>query len=124
MRAQADVPSDSAAVRVAARAWLALLDADQYEVTLDSAAPLLRQLSGSVEDWRQFLSLARGGVTAPVQRALVGSDAAPHLPGAPPGRYWQLTFAIVQGATRVLENVVLVQTPGGWRVAMYGLRGG
>jgi hypothetical protein len=42
---------------------------------------------------------------------------------APEGRYARITFESQGGQTSV-ESVVMVETPSGWRVAMYGLRGG
>jgi len=121
---RAQEAGDSAAAHQAAVAWLQLLDDEEYQVTLDSAAPLLRQMTGSVERWEQFVEMARPNVAVPVERRLVLVEADVQIPGAPPGRYTRLTFEMPAVDRLAVETVVVQQMDDGWRVAMYGVRGG
>lgn len=61
--APAQVPTrpDSAEVAAAARRWQAQPDSGHYAESLDSAAPLLRQMAGTTDAWRQPVSQARRG---------------------------------------------------------------
>jgi len=122
--AQVSTHPDSAAVLAAARRWLALLDSGHYAESLDSAAPLLRQMAGSTETWRQLVSRARLGFPAGPSRTLVEFDPAPDVTGAPAGRYVRITFRVAAGSAMVNEVLVLEETGQGWCVAMYGTRPG
>ena len=116
------MPADSAELVAAARRWLALVDSGQYAASLDSAAPLLRQMAGSADAWRGFVGQARAAFPpgAGANRVVTRFDPAYMPTGAPPGRYVLITFRIgVAGATHP-EFVVLQETATGWRVAMYG----
>jgi Protein of unknown function (DUF4019) len=115
---------DSTQVLAVTRRWLAILDSGRYAESLDSAAPMLRQLAGSTEAWRQLAVRARAGFPVSPSRSLVELDPAPDLAGAPAGQYVQITFRVGVGTATVYEIVVLQATPNGWRVAMYGTRPG
>jgi hypothetical protein len=122
--AQVPAPADSATVLAAARHWLALLDSGHYAESLDSAAPLLRQMAGSTDAWRQLVGRARAGFPASPGRTLVEVNFAPDLAGAPAGRYVRITFRVAAGSAMVNEVLALQATGQGWRVAMYGTRPG
>lgn len=109
---------DSAAAHAEAAAWLALVDAGDWQASYDRAAPLLRQMTGSAADWGAFVRNARSRYTIG-ERRVVSWEPDHVAPGAPPGEYARVTFA--SGGTT--ERVVLVRTEAGWRVAMYGLGG-
>jgi hypothetical protein len=121
LRAQNAAEADSAEAHRAALAWLALVDSGLYAASLDSAAPLLRQLITSPEQWAGFLATSREGFTT-LRRELLIAELDPSLPVVPPGRYIRLTFRITGRKSEATESVVLQAQPSGWRVAMYGVQ--
>ena len=102
-------------------AWLALVDSGRYAASLDSAAPLLREMITSPEQWAEFLAVSREGFTV-LRRELLIAELDPSLPVVPPGRYIRLTFRITSRKSEATESVVLQAQPTGWRVAMYGVQ--
>jgi hypothetical protein len=122
--AQIATEPDTTQVLVVARRWLALLDRGLYVESLDSAAPLLRQMVGTTDAWREFVSQARAAFPPSPNRALMGLDPAPDVPGAPAGHYLRITFRVDANPAVIYEVVVLQETGQGWRIAMYGTRGG
>jgi hypothetical protein len=121
VRAQGQV--DSAAVQRAAQAWLLLVDSANYQASVDSAAPLFRQMVGTADGWREFVTMARRRYPVSSNRRVVQWEPAFAPDNAPAGRYARISFQSQNGQTSV-ESLVMVETPSGWRVAMYGLRGG
>lgn len=121
LRAQNAAETDSAEAHRAALAWLALVDSGLYAASLDSAAPLLREMITSPEQWAEFLATSREGF-ATLRRELLIAELDPSLPVVPPGRYIRLTFRITGGKSEATESVVLQAQSSGWRVAMYGVR--
>jgi Protein of unknown function (DUF4019) len=122
--AQIATEPDTAQVLAVARRWLALLDGGHYAESLDSAAPLLRQMAGTTNAWREFVGQARSAFPPSPSRALVGLEPAPDVTGAPAGHYLRITFRVDANHAVVYEVVVLQETVQGWRIAMYGTRGG
>jgi hypothetical protein len=120
LRAQT-AEADSADAHRAALAWLALVDSGRYAASLDSAAPLLREMITSAEQWAEFLTTSREGFTV-LRRELLIAELDPSLPVVPPGRYIRLTFRITGPRSEATESVVLQAQPTGWRVAMYGVQ--
>lgn len=118
----AQAAADSAAVVDAARHWVEMLDAGETAAALDSAAPLLRQMVGSAQNWDRFLGMARADVPTPVERELIRYEADPKLEATPPGTYRRVAFRVGEDPL-VTETVVMAKTDTGWRVAMYGVRG-
>jgi hypothetical protein len=114
---------DSAQAVTAAKAWLLLVDSAKYEASLDSAAPLLRQIVGSPAGWQQFVTMARSRYPVSGERTLVAWEPTFVPEGAPEARYARATFRS-GGPGGAHESIVLTLTPTGWRVAMYGIRGG
>ena len=115
--------TDSASAHRAAVSWLALVDAGLFEASLDSAAPLLRQMAGSVEGWAAFMRQARGRHPVSGTRMAIAWEPDYFPEAAPPGDYARITFES-PGPPRTREFVVLVRKDDDWRVAMYGLGGG
>jgi hypothetical protein len=117
---------DSTEAIAAAQRWLALVDSGRYAASLDSAAPLFRQMAGTADSWSQFLRQAR--VKFPPNpgssRVVVRFDKAYTPEGAPSGRYVRIDFRVGAAGATVPEFVVLQETPTGWRVAMYGTTAG
>jgi len=118
--------ADTAALREqvtrAAERWAALLDSGQYDVSWDSAAPLLRGMI-SRDRWPSMAVMMRGPAETIGGRRLTSIEYDATFPGAPPGRYVQLAYALSTPAGEVSETIVVQQTGDTWRVAMYGVRG-
>ena len=114
------VTSDSALVALAAD-WLRLLDEQKYDESLDRAAPLLKRMAGSVEQWESFLARARPEMTVDMQRTVLDVDHDPDVGPAPEGDYVAITFRPSDPAAKV-ETVTLVETEKGWAPVMYTLR--
>lgn len=121
LNGQEVIEGDSSRVVETSLAWLSILDQGLADVALDSAAPLLRSIVGSPENWEQMIQLARRDFVAPVDREVIAFEAQARPPGVPPGEYSSVTFRVAS-LERIMETVVLVLTPTGWRVAMYGVR--
>jgi hypothetical protein len=113
--------ADTANAHRAALAWLSLVDSGLYAASLDSAAPLLREMISSPEQWAEFLAVSRAGFES-LRRELLGAEIDPSLPVAPRGRYIRFTFRITSRKSEATESVVLQEQPTGWRVAMYGVQ--
>ena len=122
--AQGTTEQDSVKIVTRATQWLALLDSGNCVASLDSAAPLLREMAGSPDAWGQLVGRARAGFPPTPSRRLAVFDPSPDVPGAPPGRYVRLAFQTAFGSTLVYETVVLQAIGQDWRVAMYGTRAG
>jgi hypothetical protein len=120
--AQGVAAADSAAAYRAASAWLAQVDSGHYAQSVDSAAPLFRQMVRSADGWKQFVESARRRYPVSPDRDVIGWEPNYAPDGAPPDRYVRITFQSRSGP-RSRESIVLVLTPTGWRVAMYGLTG-
>jgi hypothetical protein len=122
-QAQQPAAADSSRAVAAARAWLMLVDSGRWQVSVDSASDLFRRIVGSPANWQQFATTARARYPVSGERTLVAWEPSFSPEGAPDGRYARATFE-VKGTHTTRESIVLVLTPSGWRVAMYGITGG
>ena len=106
----------------AADAWLALVDAGQYEASWLRSASLLRN-AVSTEQWAESVNAARGAFGSFVSREVVSADFQTSLPGAPDGEYvvirYRATFEKKQAA---LETVTPMREDSAWKVAGYYIR--
>ena len=104
----------------AARAWLAAVDAGNYDGSWRAAAGYF-QTAMSEEQWR----VAMEGVRRPLGLLLareVGSQTyATELPGAPDGEYVVIQFnTSFENKRTAVETVIpMVDDDGAWRVAGY-----
>lgn len=107
----------------AARAWLAAVDAGNYDGSWRAAAVYF-QTAMSEEQWR----VAMEGVRRPLGLLLareVGSQTyATELPGAPDGEYVVIQFnTSFENKRTAVETVIpMVDDDGAWRVAGYFIR--
>ncbi len=115
--------ADSAAAYRAATVWLRLVDNGEFGASIDSAAPLFRQIVGSADHWKQFAGQARSRYPVSSDREVVSWEPAFTPEGAPDGHYARMTFQS-KTAPHSRESVILVLTASGWRVAMYGVSAG
>ncbi len=85
--------ADQDDAEAAAREWLALLDAGEYQACWEGGSALMR---GAVSPGQLAESLrsALEPLGAPHSRELDGAAYHETLPGAPDGRYWVMRFSL------------------------------
>jgi DNA-binding CsgD family transcriptional regulator len=112
---------DPAAI-VAARDWLAQVDAGAWDGEWRTVAALARAQVTQAQ-WTAAIRAARQPLGPTLSRVAGDSVAATTLPNVPAGSYvvthWRTTFAAKAGA---VETVVLAREQGAWRVAGYFIR--
>jgi len=104
----------------AARAWLALVDAGDYEQSWDEAASYFRNAVPK-EKWRQMLAAVRRPLGALVARELASTTFHRTLPGAPDGEYVVIQFETsYENKASGIETVTpMMDSDGRWRVSGY-----
>lgn len=103
-------------------AWLALIDAGQYNQSWTQASSFFRS---RVEEqkWVQMVGAARGPFGAKVSRKVKSVTFAKTLPGAPDGNYSVLTFdASFANKASAIETLTMMDDAGEWRAAGYFVR--
>ena len=117
IRADSDGTAEATA---AAKAWLGVVDAGDYEKSWDEAAALFRQRVKKAE-WQKSVGAVRGETGAMKTRELESTKAEHRLPGVPDGDYVVLTyrssFAQYPSATETVATTR--DADGRWRVAGY-----
>ncbi|MFN3523800.1 MAG: DUF4019 domain-containing protein [Phenylobacterium sp.] len=102
-----------------ARAWLALVDGNQWEKSWSAAGTVFKsQISAA--DWATAIQPVRGPLGAVSSRTLTSVLKATQLPGVPQGQYEVLQFTTnFEDKPGVIETVTLVREPAGWKVVGY-----
>lgn len=96
----------------AARRWLELVDARNWEASWAATGSAFRQ-ANSRERWSAAAAGAHGAMGAAQSRELVSADYSP----APPNGVWTLRFrSRFAGPREVIETVALGYEDGGWKV--------
>jgi hypothetical protein len=115
--------SREAAAESAARAWLALVDAGNYDGSWSAAAALFRQRVPESQ-WQSAASSVRGPLGALKSRTLQSATFKSALPGAPDGEYVVVQFASsFENKASAIETVTPMKDPdGAWRVSGYYIR--
>jgi len=104
---------------VAAKAWLSLLDAKNWDQSWSSAGAMLKA-QGPVSGWASIMQKFREPLGAVSSRELKQVTRTTSLPGMPDGEYEVLAFETnfsVKG--KAIENVVLAHEASGWKVNGY-----
>lgn len=111
------------AAEAAARQWLALVDAGDYQQSYAEASSLFRGAT-SESDWITAVSRAREPLGAMNGRTLTSATFMKSMPGAPDGEY-----VVIQFATTFERKVAAVETvtpmkddDGQWRVSGYYIK--
>jgi len=107
------------ATRVA-EAWLALVDAGDYDKSWDQAAALFKQ-AVTREQWAGAAAAVRQPLGRKVSRKLKSAQYAETLPGAPDGQYVVIQFETVFAQKKqAVETVTPMRDADGrWRVSGY-----
>lgn len=122
--AEADPPADEVSAEVeaataAANAWLALVDAGEYEESWREAASGLQD-AVTPAVWETSLTDARSQFGAFGERTLTSSQQVTDPPGAPAGDYVILQYSTaVPGDRTVTETVVPMKEGDAWKVSGY-----
>ncbi|MEM7218578.1 MAG: DUF4019 domain-containing protein [Pseudomonadota bacterium] len=112
----------------AAQQWLALMDAQRYDDSYESAAGNLREQMGP-NDWRRLNRSVRAPLGAVSARRLAKVTGTTTVPNTPPGSYVVVEFetefdggeaATDQSARR--EVLVMTEENNAWRVRAYFVR--
>jgi hypothetical protein len=113
---------DSAAAKVAAAGWLAIMDAGDYPASWDAAAGIFKSALTSAA-WSQAATQVRTRLGAMQSRADKSLTMATSLPGVPDGNYAVLQFDTAYANKAVsVETVSLVLEDGQWKVVGYFIK--
>ena len=120
--AAASETREIAALR-AAQAWLAVVDAGNYDMSWQAASGYFRT-AVSKEQWRQAMEGIRRPLGNVLNRELKGKTYSTELPGAPDGQYVVIQFNAVFENKRVAVETVtpMLEADGRWRVTSYFIK--
>jgi len=105
-----------------AQAWLKLVDEGNYAQSWKEAASTFRS-AVTEPKWVEAMEQVRQPLGAVVSREFGEATFADHLPRAPKGEYWIVTFKTSFDAAKGNERVTLVaDTDGHWRVVGFFIR--
>ena len=109
--------------QAAAKAWLALVDAGQYQESWASAASFFKG-AVSQEKWRQQMQAFRQPLGKMTSRKLKSAKYTKTLPGAPDGEYvviqYQTSFAKKKSAVETITP--MLDSDGKWKVSGYYIK--
>lgn len=117
------VDSPEKAAQAAAQSWLALVDAGRYAESWAAAAAAFRK-EVTRDEWVEAVSKARAPLGTAGERTLRLAQHETTLPGAPPGDYVVIQYAVTFSKTgAAVETVTPMKEPdGSWRVSGYYVR--
>jgi hypothetical protein len=103
-----------------AKAWVAIVDAKDYQKSWDEAAPFFKG-KVTAETWKKMADAVREPLGEVASRELLNAQFSKQLPGAPEGEYvvvqFKTSFANKKDA---VETVVPMKDDKGvWRVSGY-----
>lgn len=107
----------------AARAWLAIVDAGNYEESWKTVAGYFRN-AVSKEQWRQAMEGIRRPLGNALTREIMGKTFVTELPGAPDGQYVVIQFnTSFENKRNAVETVTpMLEDDGSWLVAGYFIK--
>jgi hypothetical protein len=116
-------PQAETAAVAAARAWLSLIDNQQYAQAWEQAAELFR---GAVqkEQWVRTMEAVREPLGKTLSRELKSKQYRTTVPGAPDGEYVVIQFAAsFENKKSAVETITPMRDPDGqWRVSGYFIK--
>ena len=120
--ATASETQEIAALR-AARAWLAVVDAGNYDESWHAAAGYFGTAVGN-EQWRQAMEGIRRPLGKVLTRELKGKTTVTELPGAPDGQYVVIQFnTVFENKRAAVETVTpMLEDDGNWSVTGYFIK--
>ena len=113
-------PEDAA--RRAALAWLALVDAGDFESSWKSASSLIQD-AVSASELEASITAARGLFGRFISREVVSATFARSLPGVPDGEYVVIEYrSVYEKKQEAVETVTPMVEDGEWKVSGYYIR--
>ena len=111
------------AAKLAAQAWLEVVDAVEYGKSWDAAASLF-QAAVTKEQWEEAVLQARGPFEPIGGRKFLGAQYRTELPGAPTGEYVVIQYQVMASDnTKLIETITPMRdSDGEWRVSGYYVR--
>lgn len=117
--APTDTDADTAAARRAVDAWLALVDAGDYDTAYDTTATSFQE-NVTADEFRRETGMVRATLGAIRSRTVTTTRRTTTLPDAPPGDYIVFEFdAVYERRPDTGERVTAVLEYGAWRVVGY-----
>jgi Protein of unknown function (DUF4019) len=105
-----------------AKAWLSLVDQQQYDASWSAASSLFRS-QASQAGWKKAASAAREPLGSLISRTLQETTRATSLPGAPDGEYAVLKFqSRFANKASGIETITLVREDSAWKTAGYFIK--
>jgi len=116
------VPQVASQGEAAARSWLKLTDAAEYEQSWQEAGELFHA-GVTAERWAEMAKPVRAPLGDIQSRTLVKAIAREKLPNAPDGEYEMLEFASAfANAPSAIETVIMHKEGADWKVVGYFIR--
>jgi hypothetical protein len=105
--------------RRAAQAWIALVDAGQYQQSWTEAGRLFQRTT-TADAWARDAATIRQRTGSSLRRELITDTDVTDPPGVPAGEYFRIRYETECASGIIRETVLLVQEAGrGWRVVRY-----
>jgi hypothetical protein len=106
-----------------AEAWLAVMDADDFDASWAASSPSLNRAT-TRENWAKTMTGIRATFGKPLGRVHSATSASAKIPDAPSGKYVVVEFRSRFSKRPVVweEVVEMMCDDGKWRVAGYNLR--
>lgn len=116
-------PTAQAAAEAAALAWLAQVDAGQYEQSWTSSAAIFRG-SVTAADWESKVTPVRAPMGKVLTRTLKSADYKTTMPGLADGEFVVLQYdASFEHKSTAVETITPMKEPDGhWAVSGYYIR--
>lgn len=113
-------PAEEQAAEKAAVFWLNLADRDFVDKTYEESSSIFKE-KVKLPEWRQAMAQTRAQVGKKTQRTLVTKKLVANPPGAPPGRYFMLSFKTQFARTGETSETLtmLCDKDTRWRMAGY-----
>ena len=105
----------------AAKGWLALFDANNFDACWNALAPVAKDQVGK-DDFNASLGAVRDQFGPAKARRASKVTFTHKLPGAPDGDYVVLQYETDFAKGHAVETVVPMRTPDGWKVSGYFVR--
>ncbi len=116
-------PAAEKAAVSASLAWLALVDAGQYDESWQESARLFKAAI-TIQQWRASMGAYRKPLGRLITRALKSKTYATSLTGAPDGEYVVIQYATVfENKKSAIETITpMLDGDGNWRVSGYYIK--
>ena len=105
----------------AAKVWLALVDAGEYNQSWLTANKTLKEQSEK-EEWANYLKAIREPLGKVISRKVTRSRTVSQIQGMPDGEYFQVQFEVKSLNRTGMERMTVAKESGSWKVAGYMLR--